>query len=817
MIKIWTDESYSTDEEWNLREFAKFPFNLDNFQKYAIRAITMEENVLVTSQTGSGKTVCAEYAIYHALERGKKVIYTSPIKSLSNQKFNEFNRKFSSRGDNQVGILTGDIKYNPDAPILIMTTEILRNLLYKDEIKVDNGDILKLDIKRDVSIVIFDEVHYINDKERGKVWEESIILLPPEILIVMLSATIDKAAEFGQWIQNIKGRPLNLVGNRKRVIPLKHYFYMSIKSLNNKQTISMDKEERKFLESRTDTLIPIMDENGKFYEENVQSIHKIRNKYYDMVDNMGVLNSMVTYLQDNKMLPAIFFIFSRNKCEQYAEIINQTLNTTLEQNEVAKTIDYYMSKLDNKDSYKKLDQFHRIKKLLMRGIGFHHSGLVPIFKEITEILFDKHLVKVLMATETFAVGINMPTKTAVFTGLTKYDSGNKFRILKTAEYMQMSGRAGRRGMDTVGYVIHLPNLGEYPLVGEVRQMMLGQPQSIESKFSLNYQFILKAILTEGLDLHQIIRASLWNREIDEKKVNLKKQLNSCSENNISQLSKKDIDECRAYEKLQNGTMEFGIKLSQNAVKTNRKNAQKMIANAKFKQNYAIYKSMDEELAKKSDIAQSIEEMDTYIKTDLNCILNMLLKLEFIKMPMNNDLTSVSKNDVTIKGVMASQVNQCQELLLTEMVYQGIFKELVVEEIVAVLAIFIDSKGYDNQEIYIPNEKIRSAIDRTEKICNYLWDLEEKLHINLSSQWEISRQMVEVAYNWVKYDDMPNGNDIFEGEFIKDMVKIRHIAEEVEKLSDIILDNSLKVLASQIPSLVMKGVVCVDSLYIRGNK
>jgi len=810
-IKIWSDESYPTDdEEWNLKEFAKFPFKLDNFQKYAIRAITMDENVLVTSQTGSGKTVCAEYAIYHALERGKKVIYTSPIKSLSNQKFNEFNRKFGSRGENLVGILTGDIKYNPDAPILIMTTEILRNLLYKDEIKVGNGggDILKLDIKRDVAIVIFDEVHYINDKDRGKVWEESIILLPPEIVIVMLSATIDRAEEFGRWIQDIKGRPLNLVGNKKRVIPLKHYFYMTTKSLGNKRFSSMDAEERKYLESRTDKLVPILDENGKFYEENVQSIHKMLNNYRDLVDGPGgTINKMVEYLRDNEMMPAIFFIFSRVKCEQYAEMLNLSLNTTLEQNEVEKTIEYYMSKLENRDSYKKLEQFHRIKKLLMRGIGFHHSGLVPVFKEITEILFEKHLVKVLMATETFSVGLNMPTRTCVFVSLYKPDSGNKYRLLKTSELKQMNGRAGRRGKDSVGYVIHL-TMDEYPSVSEVRQMMLGQPQPIVSKFSLNYQFILKA----GVDLPNIINKSLWNREIDEKIVTLKGHIiKDCSgggsgNGNNEKLSKKEIDECRTYEKLLNGTMEFGIKLSQNAIKTNRKQAQKMMGNSKFKAIYSQYQSIREEMDKKAEIKSDLEHMEKHISVELERITAMLAEcgyMDAIKEP-------------SLKGRCASLINQCHPLLLTEMIFQGVFEGLNAKEIAAVLSIFTDCKGATD-EIEMPNEKIRAAVDWSERIANYLWNMEDKYCIHDSGgELEINRKMIGMAYNWVLNNTLPNSDIIFEGEFIKTMIEICRISEELEKIAEIIQNNNLKVIVAQIPELIMTGCVTADSLYIRGG-
>ena len=811
MIKTWTDETYPTDDEWNMPEFKRYPFELDNFQKYAIRATSQNDNVLVISQTGSGKTICAEFAILQAIAAGKKVIYTSPIKSLSNQKFNEFNKKF---GDNRVGILTGDIKYNADAPILIMTTEILRNLLYKDNIQV-NKNMINLDIKKDVAAVIFDEVHYINDKDRGKIWEECIILLPKEIQLIMLSATINKAEEFGQWIVAIKEKNLHIVGNKKRVIPLKHYYYMTMKGINNKANMSMDKEEKKFIDKHINQLIPILDENGKFFQENVSAIHRIQKKYSNMIEHNGVINNMIQYLEEKKMLPAIFFIFSRNKCEQYAEMVNITLNTPLEQHEVEKTFDFYISKLDNKDSYLKLSQYHKIKKLLKRGIGFHHSGLVPVFKEITEILFDKHLVKVLMATETFAVGINMPTKTAVFTSLVKYDSGEKFRILKTAEYMQMSGRAGRRGMDTIGYVIHLPNLNEYPSMTEVKQMMLGHPQSIESKFMLNYQFILKAIITDGLDLKQIIRASLWNTEIDKELANLQQQLIEHSTPAYA-LSQSDYQKCEIYDSLLNEVSEFGIKYSHNAIKMNHKKAQKMMSDTTFKQIYNIYKSVSVQVNDRKDIESNIEFSKSKIDAELHRILLMLLQFDYIKLPTSGNIMDITKTDVTIKGIMASQVNQCQELFLVEMIYHGIFKDLAPEEIIAVLSIFSDTKT-SNTKNTIPNNKIKNAIDQTIQIGEQLWTAEDKLSIRLNSNWEIINDLVDISYNWAKNNEMIHGDIIFEGEFIKEMIKIGHIAEDLEMLCDILQDNHLKSIVAQINPLIIKEVVCVDSLYIKNTR
>ena len=459
-----------------------YPFELDDFQKYSHYCISQKEHVLVTAHTGSGKTVVADYAIAQCLAENKRVVYTSPIKTLSNQKYNEFSNTYPS-----VGIMTGDIKLNIDAQCVIMTTEILRNLLYKDESQIE--DEFK-NFMNDVDCVIFDEVHYINDPSRGEVWETCIILMPKRIYMVMLSATIDKSEEFAQWIASAKGKTVNLITNARRVIPLKHYIYY-------------DGEIKQ-----------IMDNEYKFNSENYdkvkQEISPKGTQRRDKLNPTKLINPFVEMLKRKKLTPALFFIFSRKKCQMYAQMIQTSLLDKDEISRVNSLFDKYIHPY--KEKYSDTSQFEDMRKLLHNGVAIHHSGMVPILKEVIEILFNHGLIKLLFATETFAVGVNMPTKTVIFTDFTKFDGHiNNIRILRPDEYRQMSGRAGRRGLDTSGTVIYLPFTPPFSR-NEVYNMMAVKVASVQSKFQISYQFVLRVILSNDLNLLDFIDLTLYQKE-----------------------------------------------------------------------------------------------------------------------------------------------------------------------------------------------------------------------------------------------------------------------------------------------------------------
>ncbi len=455
-----------------------WPFTLDPFQKVSISSIERGESVLVSAHTSAGKTVVAEYAIAQSLKNNQRVIYTSPIKALSNQKYREFAAEF---GD--VGLMTGDVTINPTATCLVMTTEILRSMLYRGS-----------EIMREVAWVVFDEIHYMRDKARGVVWEETIILLPDKVRYVFLSATIPNAMQFAEWITKTHGQPCHVVYTDFRPTPLQHYFFPQ----------------------GADGIHLVVDEKGVFREENfnkamttiadkhgddpADAMAKRKGRGKDKKTNKGGTKGPSDIYKIIKMImvknynPVIAFSFSKNMCESYAlQMSNLSFNEESEKAMVDKVFNNALEMLFEDD--KQLPQIQNILPLLKRGIGIHHSGLLPILKETIEILFQEGLIKVLFATETFSIGLNMPAKTVVFTSVRKFD-GVSLRWVSPSEFVQMSGRAGRRGLDDRGMVIMMIDEKMEPAVA--KEIVRGEQDKLNSAFYLGYNMILNLMRVEGI-------------------------------------------------------------------------------------------------------------------------------------------------------------------------------------------------------------------------------------------------------------------------------------------------------------------------------
>ena len=475
-------------EHKRVNEARTYPFTLDPFQDTAISCIDRGESVLVSAHTSAGKTVVAEYAIAQSLRDKQRVIYTSPIKALSNQKYRELLAEF---GD--VGLMTGDITINPDAGCLVMTTEILRSMLYRGS-----------EVMREVAWVIFDEVHYMRDKERGVVWEETIILLPDKVRYVFLSATIPNAMEFAEWICKIHAQPCHIVYTNFRPTPLQHYLFPS----------------------HGDGIYLVVDEKSTFREENFQkAMASISNQIGDdpgstnsrgkkgqtfkggaaKGDSKGDIYKIVKMIWKKKYNPVIVFSFSKRDCEELAlKMSKLDFNSEEEKDALTKIFNNAIALLPETD--RELPQIKHILPLLRRGIGIHHSGLLPILKEVIEILFQEGFLKVLFATETFSIGLNMPAKTVVFTSVRKWD-GQQFRWVSGGEYIQMSGRAGRRGLDDRGIVIMMIDEKMEPQVA--KGMVKGQADRLDSAFHLGYNMILNLMRVEGISPEFMLENSFY--------------------------------------------------------------------------------------------------------------------------------------------------------------------------------------------------------------------------------------------------------------------------------------------------------------------
>jgi len=427
---------------------------LDPFQEQALNAIDMGYSVIVSAPTGSGKTLVADYLVEQAFKQNLQVIYTAPIKALSNQKYKDFKAQF---GEEAIGIMTGDVVLNPDAPLLVMTTEIFRNQVITEDPSL-----------RRVSYVIFDEIHWLNDEERGTVWEESIILAPGNIRILGLSATIANAAQLAQWIETIRGQPVVLVEEHRRVVPLEYYYFTK------------------------ETGITTYEKLWKFY-------HKERKKR--LAENVPFAPS--THLDliqaiEKDYLPALYFVFSRKQCAEKARELASKRNY-LSPAERSLVQDLFHQHFGPEEDWSPSTQL--LFRLSSKGIAFHHAGLLPLQKVVVEELFLKRLIKVLYCTETFSVGINYPVKSVCFDSLNKFD-GIQFRPLENHEFFQMSGRAGRRGIDEKGYSFVLVDLN-YMEREPIPKFNIKHLEPLTSQFKLSYNTVLN--LSASLNREQIER------------------------------------------------------------------------------------------------------------------------------------------------------------------------------------------------------------------------------------------------------------------------------------------------------------------------
>uniref|UniRef100_A0A3B4YMI3 SKI2 subunit of superkiller complex n=1 Tax=Seriola lalandi dorsalis TaxID=1841481 RepID=A0A3B4YMI3_SERLL len=488
----------------------KWPFELDVFQKQAVLRLEAHDSVFVAAHTSAGKTVVAEYAIALSQKHMTRTIYTSPIKALSNQKFRDFKNTF---GD--VGLLTGDVQLSPESSCLIMTTEILRSMLY-------NGS----EVIRDLEWVIFDEVHYINDAERGVVWEEVLIMLPDHVSIILLSATVPNALEFSEWIGRIKKRHIYVISTMKRPVPLEHNLYTGNSTKTQKEMFLLVDAAGNFL---TKGYYAAVDAKKERTSKHAQSFGtKSTSHNTSASQDRAVWLSLLHFLSQRHQTPVVAFTFSRTRCDENARSLeSMDLTSSIEKAEIHSFFQKSLSRLRGGD--RQLPQILQMRDLLKRGIAVHHSGILPILKEVIEMLFSRGLVKVLFATETFAMGVNMPARTVVFDSIRKHD-GTGFRNLLPGEYIQMAGRAGRRGLDATGTVIILCKAGVHEMA-DLHVMMLGKPTILQSQFRLTYTMILNLLRVEALRVTDMMRRSFSESHRDtqaqEKRIGQLKQALSC--------------------------------------------------------------------------------------------------------------------------------------------------------------------------------------------------------------------------------------------------------------------------------------------------
>jgi ATP-dependent RNA helicase HelY len=494
---------------------ARYPFPIDNFQLEAIAHLAADRSVMVAAPTGTGKTLVAEYAIWRAQQRGQRVIYTTPLKALSNQKYRDLRTIY---GFEAVGLVTGDIVEHSAASIVIMTTEVYRNILLEEGgDRFGRGESIIPSSMADVGAIIFDELHYLSDIDRGPVWEEAIICSPPNVQLVGLSATVSNAEDLADWISRVH-RPISLVVHEERAVPLEHYYFLD-NTLHLVQDADGNRVERfpdiggearvASMMKRNRTYTFEGEESGEWEEDQASnknkkhkaaagelsvstttSVHALEqrtSKPRRLVERSAPEpGEVLTALRDADLLPCLYFLPGRKVVEEGAESAALHIFTTPEEEAlIREEVGVWLESMPKED--RNLQQVYALAEILPRGLAFHHAGLLPGLKVLVETLFARGYLRAVFATDTLALGINMPARAVVVGSLSKFD-GQEMRLLTPNEYRQLTGRAGRRGMDVRGAAV-IPYSPWEPFEDSFRRIT-GELLPVTSSFVIRYNSIL---------------------------------------------------------------------------------------------------------------------------------------------------------------------------------------------------------------------------------------------------------------------------------------------------------------------------------------
>jgi superfamily II RNA helicase len=861
---------------------------LSDFQKWALKAITEGDNVLITAHTGSGKTLPTEYAIQHFTAQHKKVIYASPIKALSNQKLYDLRRKFPSIS---FGILTGDCKDNPEADVLIMTTEILRNTLLN---KIINGQaqasaasasstaqasaasasstaqasaasasstasassmaaaqastgptqlplLFEMNFETELAAVVFDEVHYINDAERGSVWEQAILLLPPQVQLIMLSATIDRPEDFAGWIETekrqqaekalVKVKQMYLAPTYTRVVPLTHYMWLSVHEGSIKKAAKTPYEKK--LEDMRKTPIVIATSDGSFREDNYYKVKDIKDylfKHNVYTKRQFVLEDLLKHLKREEMLPAICFVFSRKHVEQAAHEISFSLyeDDSILPTQVEKECRHILqAKLPNYQEYLNLPEYLNIVKLLEKGVAIHHAGIIPVLREMVELLFEKGFIRLLIATETFAVGLNMPTKTVIFAGLTKFN-GSGMRLLFPHEYTQMAGRAGRRGLDTIGHVFHCVNLFEMPTATDYRHMLTGPPQSLVSKFKLSFTMAL-SMLAAGKDMEAFMSQSLLStdlrRELQGYAVAEAKSME------IVQTKQAQIKLCRTPQTaLEN--YKYIVDRLPGLANSARKKARIDLNTLEAEHNFILKDLVKLEevyaaLSHQSKVGKEKENTAQYIVNTLDALQKILLEYGFsyfTGFSAGNDLSG--HIEVSPSGRIAAQLQEVHPLAMADLYRQTVqFAELDATYLAGLFSCFYPVSVSDEFRAHYPNApgKLRETILLMSKLLDKYYKAEQDAYLITGSNYDICYDLLPYVLLWCESKDEGTCKEIiqqvktetglFIGEFVKALLKVNAVAMEFERVCEATGNMLLLEKIRKIPQMTLKYIATSQSLYL----
>ena len=718
---------------------SRYDFSLDRFQTEAFDALDAGQNVLVAAPTGSGKTVIAEYAIGLARLQGKRAFYTAPIKALSNQKYLEL---VAHHGASEVGLLTGDTSINPDAAIVVMTTEVLRNMIYARSTTLD-----------DLAFVVLDEVHFIQDTYRGPVWEEVIIHLEPEVRLVCLSATVSNADEVAQWLTTVRG-PTLAVLESKRPVELEHLYAVGDKA--TRQVRVFDLHEGGHINPALVKLLRASEGDRRGGPAGGRRRSRL------FTPNRP---EIVEELRARELLPCIYFIFSRNQCDESARSCVQAgirLTTESERRRVVSIAEEHVSRFSDEDLA--VLGYTAFIDRLEAGIGTHHAGMVPTFKEIVERCFAEGLVKVVFATETLAVGINMPARAVVLDKLTKF-TGSGHEMLKPSDFAQLTGRAGRRGLDERGYAVSLWS----PFV----------PVDRVSALARSRNFVLQSAFRPTYNMATNLIRSTSERE-SRHLLNL----------SFAQFQgSRDVVETQARINRRNKERQRLLALAQRSADSPHGKQARREAMRSAERIERELKSMAASVAARDDsVAHQFDNVIAILE-DRGCVEGWTL------LP---------------KGIMLSRIFHEQDLLIAEAVSLGAFDDLDAPRMAGLASVFVyEERSRDRgPNVHVRDNTLRDRVRRIERLSEELG--RDEIRVGIPRHRPVDPGFIDFAMEWCRGDELPSvldQGDLSAGDFVRTMKQLIDLLRQIALVLPAPRDAEQAARASE---ALFRGVVALAS-------
>ena len=760
-------ESYASNKSRSkfpkTKKFAEsFPFELDSFQIEACHALESGKGVLVAAPTGAGKTIVGEFAVDLVINTGGKCFYTTPIKALSNQKFQELSSKY---GESKIGLLTGDTSINSEAQIVIMTTEVLRNMIYSNSSTI-----------ADLKYVVMDEVHYLADKFRGAVWEEILIHLSEAVQVISLSATVSNAEEFGEWLQTVRG-DTEVIVSEIRPVPLYQHVLFGNRLLdlfgdNQKLNPELTRLER-------DTYRQV---KGNWRDKPKGPRPLMRSEIVEKLDREG-------------LLPAITFIFSRNNCDAAVRqclAAGIRLTNSEERKEIRATIARNMKNLAEDDLV--VLGYYEWADALERGIAAHHAGLLPAFKVTIEELFQRGFVKAVFATETLALGINMPARTVVLEKLSKWN-GEGHVAISPGEYTQLTGRAGRRGIDIEGNAVILWNNDlDSTSVGGLAST---RTYPLKSSFKPTYNMSINLISQFGSSRARTsLESSLAQFQADKAVVGLAKQIRK---NEVARDDLYKQVECHLGNFMEYASMRGEIKkLETDGRRSKRKRheIEEEIGNIrkKLKQHPSHSCPDRENHSRVTERAQRLQREIDGLSERIDSRTNVIAK-RFDRIKVILDKFGYIENDaITASGKLLAKIYGETDLLISESIQAGVFSALSPSDLVAVISSCVYESRND-EAAKVPRGDVQMALAQVSKIYAKIHDAESDMSLEPMRAPDFG--FCWASHKWASGHSLTSilkGSELTVGDFVRAMKQIidllRQLRAAAPELQPVI-DQSLK--------------------------